>query len=109
MATYRFIKVQYPANALWSAAYRNGICVGELRSNYNEKWFYLMDENLWTRIEAKSLRELAEKIEKSDFWKSDYNYWNGAYHYYFDTKTGYNHISDYAECFPIVKEEIIEL
>jgi hypothetical protein len=109
MATYRFVKVAFPANDLWDVAYRNGICVGRLRASYNEKVFYLMDENLWTRLKADSLEELAKKIEQSEFWRSDYDYWNGAYHYYFNTKTGYDHLAYAEEFYPVVKEVIIEL
>lgn len=111
MTVYKFIRRQYPSGKkFWSDIYRNNICIGAAISCHSENNIWL--DNCPAKlglggIHAISFIDFVKKAEASNAFNHAYDYWDGAYHYYFNPDEGYKHVQNHAECFPIVEKVTI--
>lgn len=115
MVTYKFIKRRYPSGReFWADFYRNNVCVGELRITSSETniWFEDCPARLGgmagDSLHAVSFKDFAKKVEATHAFDHFYDYWNGAYHYHFNPKTGYT-ACESDKFFPIVEEVTVTL
>ena len=69
---------------------------GDDSEHYSSKWF-------------NTLNECAEWIAGCGRYDHDYERYDGALRYYFNTKTGYDHIANYERTFPLIKKYIITI
>lgn len=104
----RFVERQFPAKANAAEVYINDVCVGEWHWTFNrDKVYYELPTTGRFSIMRTTMADCAKQLVKSGMFNRDYDYWDGACHYYFDTKDGYKHIEEYNRCFPEVAEYLI--
>lgn len=85
----------------------DGICVGSFRWTFHRDHILFSigdDSTHYSAMMFNSFEELAERIANCNKFSEDHDKWDGAMHLYFDTKTGYDHISNYLRQFPLVKK-----
>ncbi len=88
----------------------NGICVGQWNGYLDNISFKGGDDSEhYSSRHFKSLDDCAKWIVESDRFDHNYEEWSGAFHYYFDTKTGYNHIANYLRTFPLIERYTITI
>ena len=85
----------------------DGICVGEWQWNWPRTRIIFMYGYCCDTEIFKSFEDAAKHIVNCGRFDHDYDIWNGAYHRYFDTKKGYDHIANYYRCFPLVEKYTI--
>ena len=83
----------------------DGKCVGEWNGYLNHILFKGGDDSEhYGSKHFESLEECAKWIVSCGRYDHDYTEWSGAFRYYFNTKTGYDHISNYLRCFPLIEK-----
>lgn len=88
----------------------DGICVGEWNGRINYVLFKGGDDSEhYGQKHFDSLEECAKWLVECGRYDSDYEEYSGAFRYYFNTKTGYDHISNYLKHFPLIKKYTIKV
>ena len=90
----------------------DGICVGEWIWNWPRTKILFKagsDHGHCAHKQFDTFEDAAKWIAECVWFKNDHDYWDGAAHYYFDTKTGYDHISNYLRWFPLVKKYTVTI
>ena len=88
----------------------DGICVGEW--NGYEKYVLFEggdDSEHYSSKHFDTLDECAKWIVECGRYDHNYERHDGALCYYFNTKTGYDHIANYLRHFPLIEKYIIEI
>ena len=109
MKYVRFIERFYPATGYHDSGevYVNDKCVGEwVRGGDGDTIIFEHPCCHHDRLEG-NMKDLAEKIVRSGWFELEYDYYKGAFHYYFDPNEGYKHIEDYERFFPLYAEYLI--
>ena len=90
----------------------DGICVGEWDWNFSRDTILFKSGDDSEHYGCKcfdSFEKAAKWIVESGRYENDHDVHNGALHYYFNTKTGYDHISNYLRDFPLIEKYTIEI
>ena len=88
----------------------DGICVGEWNGYLKNILFKGGDDcEHYSQKHFDTLEECAKWIVGCGRYDHDYREYNGAFCYYFDTKKGYDHISNYLRHFPLIEKYTIEI
>lgn len=109
MKYVRFIERFYPATSYHGSGevYVNDKCVGKWSWDAARKTVNYEHPCCHHDYLNGSMSELATKIVNSGWFDSKYDYYKGAFHYYFDPDEGYKHIENYERCFPLYAEYLI--
>lgn len=90
----------------------DGICVGNFRWTFHRDGilFDIGDDSThYSAMIFRSFEECAKRIAECNKFTEDHDKWDGAMHLYFDTKKGYEHISNHLRCFPLVKKYTVTI
>lgn len=88
----------------------DGICVGKWNGHLENIRFEGGDDSEhYSSKFFNTLEECAKWIVECGRYDHDYERYSGAMRYYFNTKTGYDHIANYERTFPLIKKYIIKI
>ena len=88
----------------------DGICVGEFSWNWpRTKIIFKYGDDCTRHKLFDSFEDAAKHIVSCGKFDHDYDGWDGAYHHYFNTKRGYERISNHLWCFPLVKKYTVTI
>ena len=88
----------------------DGICVGEWNGDLDNILFHGGDDiTHYGDKHFNTLDECAKWICGCGRYDNDYKIWKGALYFFFNTKTGYDHLANYLQSFPLIEKYTIEV